>query len=74
MKTNNLLGKYFEMLNIDGSVMLRFKINLAKEETTPMQNYEDGSVSQSKTHIFVSETGSAWYRIYGGKTDRIVKN
>lgn len=69
----NLIGKYYEMLNIDGSSMIRFKIKKVKKEIIPVVYHSDGSVSPSRIDILVSENGSGWYKIYGGTSDRIVK-
>ena len=69
---DSLVGKYFELLNIDGSVMHRFKIKHVKKETTPSIEHSDGSRSPSTEHIWVSAEGSGWFRLYGGKTDRVI--
>ena len=70
---NSVKCKYFEMLNIDGSVMHRFQINHVREDTTPSVEHEDGSRSPSRVHLLVSAEGSSWYRVYGGMSDRIVE-
>ena len=67
----NLIGKYYELLNIDNSVMVRFKINHVREVITPSIEHDDGSISPQRTSVMVSEKGSGWYTIYGGLTDRI---
>jgi hypothetical protein len=67
----NLIGKYYELLNIDNTVMVRFKINHVKEMITPSIKHDDGSISPQRTSVMVSEKGSGWYTIYGGITDRI---
>jgi hypothetical protein len=71
---DSLVGKFFEMLNIDDSVMHRFKIKYVKQETTPSIEHSDGSRSPSREHILVSAEGSGWFRLYGGKTDRVVES
>lgn len=70
---NTVKGKYFEMLNIDGSVMHRFQINHVREDTTPSVEHEDGSISSLRVHLLVSAEGSGWFRVYGGMSDRIVE-
>jgi len=70
MEANKLIGKYFEMINIDGSIMVRIRINYIKIEITPLLIHVDGSVSPSRKNVFVSENKAGWYRVY--KTDRIV--
>jgi hypothetical protein len=69
----DLIGKFYEMLNLDDSVMHRFKIKHVRTETTPAIDHSDGSHSPSKTHVLVSAEGSGWFRLYGGKTDRVVE-
>ena len=70
---DSLVGKFFELLNIDDSVMHRFQIKQVKQETTPSIDHSDGSHSPSREHTLVSAEGSGWYCLYGGKTDRIVE-
>jgi hypothetical protein len=70
---NSVKGKYFEMLNIDGSVMHRFQINHVREDTTPSVEHEDGSIRSLRVHLLVSAEGSGWFRVYGGMSDRIVE-
>lgn len=70
---NSVKGKYFEMLNFDGSIMHRFQINYVREHTTPAVEHEDGSRSPSRVHLLVSANGSGWFRVYGGASDRIVE-
>jgi len=69
----DLIGKFYEMLNLDDSVMHRFKIKHVRIDTTPAIEHSDGSRSQSRTHILVSAEGSGWFRLYAGKTDRVVE-
>jgi len=69
----DLIGKFYEMLNLDDSVMHRFEIKHARIVTTPDIEHSDGSRSPSRTHVLVSAEGSGWFRLYGGKTDRVVE-
>jgi hypothetical protein len=80
MESNNgskpaeLIGKFYELLNIDNSIMVRFKINHTKYEVIPAKDHSDGSHSPSHEILMVSENGSGWYVVYGGSTDRIINN
>jgi len=69
---NALKGKFYELLNIDGSVMDRIKINYVREEIRPSIRHEDGSVSPPFFYIELSDKGGGWYRYHGNGFDRIV--
>jgi hypothetical protein len=73
MEKEKLIGKTFEMLNIDDTIMMRFKIGKVKEEITPSITYADGSTYAGHTAVLVSENGSGWFRVYGERQDRIVE-
>ena len=70
---DSLVGKYFEYLGANGSVIHRFQIKKVKQETTDVVENEDGSRTPSRTNILVSDNGYGWFRLYGGMQDRIVE-
>ena len=72
MTASELKGKIYELLNIDGSVMDSIKINFVREETTPIIEHEDGSISPAFNYILLSEKGGGWYRYYGDGFERIL--
>jgi len=67
----NLVGKYYELLNIDSSILDRIKINYVREETEKAETHQDGSFSPSHTFLLLSENGNVWYHYYGNNYDRI---
>ena len=73
MEKEKLIGKTFEMLNINDTVTIRFKIGKVREEITPSITYADGSTYAGHTAVLVSEDGAGWFRVYGERQDRIVE-
>ena len=69
---SKLIGKFYELLNYDGSVMDKMKINFVTEITESSIKHEDGSFSPSFTYTLVSEKGGGWYRYNNNAYDRIV--
>ena len=66
-----MIGKTYELLNPDGTILHSFKITGLKKERTEPQKHSDGSESPSFYSTCVAN-GSGWYRVCGGKHDRIV--
>ena len=69
---DNIIGKKFQLLAINDTVIHEFKINHVKHGQTPAQTFDDGSNYLGSQHTYVSENGYGWYRIYGGNQDRII--
>lgn len=67
-----LIGKFYELLNLNGSVMARIKINYVRRIHEDGIKNNDESFSPAHSYIQVSENGSAWFTFYGGNYDRIV--
>jgi len=72
-KPEELIGAYYELLNIDNSIMDRIVIKEAEWHFTKEKIHADGSVSPTTKHMMVSENGTGWYRVYGSGNDRIFK-
>ena len=69
--TNDFIGKHYELLKIDGSIMVRIKINYCKiEEKVRFDDILNRNVT--KEIVDVSESGYAWFQFVGGNYDRIV--
>ena len=68
---NDFIGKYYELLNIDGSIMGRIKINFCKKEKNIYYDKETG-LSHTTISFLVSENESGWYKYYGNRFDRVV--
>ena len=66
-----LKGKYFSLLNFDGSLLKKIKIDFVRKETSNSITHPDGSFSPTFTYSLVSEDGHGWYRVYGGNFDTI---
>ena len=71
MENQNLKGKLFELLNIDGSVMESFIISHCKTEIIESKEHSDGTISPQHTQTLVSQNGSGWHIVHGGNSDRI---
>ncbi len=69
----NLIGKTFELINIDGSIMIQFKIRYCKKEIIPSMIHSDGSVSAARERFYVSKNGAGWYGIYNNGYEKITK-
>lgn len=68
----NIIGKKFQILSILDTVIHEFVIKFAKIRKTESKTFEDGSTYPASEHLLVSEDGSGWFRVYGGKQDRII--
>lgn len=66
----NLIGKKYELLNVDNSVMESFIIRHVEEKFIPYED-EEGQ-KQAIRQLKVSKDGVSWFTVYGGLTDRIV--
>ncbi|TDS13268.1 hypothetical protein B0I21_105404 [Sphingobacterium paludis] len=58
----DLQGKYFELISATGLITARVQIRHIKQEFIPSKMYDDGSVSEPKTHTLISDNGYLWYR------------
>ena len=68
---SDFIGKHYELLNIDGEIMDRIKINFCRKEVNTYHDKETG-VSHTTTSFLVSEKGGGWYRYYGNRFDRLM--
>ena len=69
--TNDFIGKHYELLKIDGSIMVRIKINYCRREE--IVSYDDTANWHNTNEIFhFSEDGFSWYQYAGGNSDRVV--
>lgn len=66
-----LIGKFYELIALDGSLIARIKINHVRYRHTASREHEDGSISPRYTEALISENGFSWYTVYEGNHDRI---
>lgn len=68
----NLIGKTFQLVNLDNSIMTSFIIGCVKIEKREAIDHSDGSRTEAKNFILVGEKEhGGFYRVYGEPTDRI---
>ena len=73
MKEQEIIGKYFEMTNIDGSIMEKFEITHVRNCVRKAVEHPDGSYSPTRVFVEVSGNGFSWWRDYGDHQGRIVE-
>jgi len=72
-KAKNLIGKTFQLINLDNSIMTSFIIGCVRIEKREAIDHSDGSRTEAKNFILVGEKQSGgFYRVYGEPTDRII--
>jgi hypothetical protein len=59
----DLKGKYYSELNMNGGIITKFKINFVKIDVRDSVNHSDGSFSPRYEVTLVSENGSSWYKV-----------
>lgn len=68
---DDFIGKYYQLLNYDASLMMTFKINFFRKEEEIYYN-EELKVNQELTSLNLSENGSSWYIYNDSSFVRIV--
>ena len=72
MKTNDLIGKKYQLLDVLGGVITEFEIKFTRDVVRDAITHEDGSVSKKHVSKQVSNDGFSWFTVYGGKQDKII--
>ena len=73
MKSNDLIGKKYQLLDVTGGVITEFEIMFAKSFVRYAIVHEDGSISKPHRQTLVSNDGFSWFTVYGGKQDTIIE-